>query len=153
MVLSALFVPLLVGAVVGYAVGGLLGALGGAVAGFVVGLLALAAVLTPWMTRAILAERGVRLRGSRWRGVLEVWDIPAREVTTVTGRVRRTASARRLDRRDPPPDPPRSPPYVPGLWPLPDEAKDAPQVQRALAKARRYRALAGPAEPLPRRGR
>jgi hypothetical protein len=28
-----------------------------------------------------------------------------------------------------------------------------PQVQRALAKARRYRTLAGSPEPLPRRGR
>jgi hypothetical protein len=153
MVLAALFVPLVLGALVGFGIGGLLGALIGAVAGFVVGLVGLAAVLTPWIERAVLAQHGVRVRGSRWRGSMEVWDLSAREVTTVRGRLRRTASVRRIDRRDAPPDPPRSPPYVPGLWPLPDDARDGPQVQKAVAKARRYRALAGTPEALPRRGR
>src|SRR3954454_156144 len=116
MVLAALFVPLVVGAVAGFAVGGIVGAVVGAVAGFVVGLVGLGLVLTPWIERAVLADHGVRVRGSRLRGGLEVWDLPAREVTTVTGRLRPSATTRRLDRRDAPPDPPRSPPYIPGLW-------------------------------------
>jgi hypothetical protein len=153
MVLAALFVPLVIGALVGLGVAGWIGAVIGAVAGFVLGLAGLGAVLTPWMERAVLAEHGLRVRGSRWRGRMEVWDLPAREVTTVTGRLRRTATVRRVDRRDPPPDPPRQPPAIPGLWPLPPDARDAPQVQRALDRARRYRTLAGSPEPLPRRGR
>jgi hypothetical protein len=154
-VLAVLFGPALVGALLGYAVTGWVGVVVGAPAGFAVGLGVLAAVLTPWVTRAVLAQHGIRVRGSRVRGRLELWDLPARELTTVTGVLRQTATVRRLDRRDAPPSPPRNPPAIPGLWPLPPDQRDAPQVQRALAKARRYRATAGSAavDERPRRGR
>jgi hypothetical protein len=156
-VLAVLFGPALLGALAGYVVAGWVGVVVGTPAGFALGLVVLAAVLTPWVTRAVLAQYGIRVRGSRWRGRLQVWDLPARELTTVTGVLRRTATVRRLDRRDIPPAPPRSPPPIPGLWPLPPEDRDAPQVQRALAKARRYRAAAVQAarvvDERPRRGR
>jgi hypothetical protein len=153
-VLTVLFGPALLGALLGYAAFGALGAVVGAPLGFVLGLTALAGVLTPWVTRALLAQHGIRMRGSRWRGRLEVWDLRAREVTTVAGLLRPTATVRRVDRRDSPPDPPRNPPAIPGLWPVPPEALDAPQLQRALARARRYRSRAAEAgDDRPRRGR
>ena len=153
-VLAVLLGPAVVGGALGWALAGWLGGVAGAAAGFALGVLATATVLTPWVTRALLAQAGVRVRGARWRGRLEVWDLRGREVTVVTGRLRRSVAVRRLDRREQPPDPPRDPPAVPGLWPLPPEQLDAPQVRRAMARIRRYRELA-PAEPepLPRRGR
>lgn len=141
-VLAVIFGPAVLGAVVGFGLAGWVGALVGVPVGFVVGLGTVAGVLTPWVTRAVLADNGIRTRGSRWSGSLEVWDLGAREVTVVSGRLRPTATVRRMDRRDTPPDPPRNPPSIPGLWPLPPEQRDGPQVQRALRRARRYRATA-----------
>jgi hypothetical protein len=153
-VLAVLFGPAALGGLLGFVAVGWLGAVIGAPLGFVAGLAALAGVLTPWVTRAVLAQHGIRMRGSRWRGGLEVWDLRAREVTTVSGLLRPRATVRRLDRRDTPPDPPRNPPAIPGLWPVPPQHSDAPQLQRALARARRYRSTAVRAEDeRPRRGR
>ncbi|MFL6136885.1 MAG: hypothetical protein ACJ74O_03705 [Frankiaceae bacterium] len=153
-VLAVLFGPAVLGGVLGYVAVGWLGALVGAPIGFVIGLTALAGVLTPWVTRAVLAQHGLRMRGSRWRGGLEVWDLRAREVTVVRGLLRPRATVRRLDRRDVPPDPPRDPPAIPGLWPVPPEQSDVPQLQRALARARRYRSTAvSVVDERPRRGR
>lgn len=139
-VLAAMFGPAVLGVLVGLGVGGWLAPVLGAVGGLIVGFGGLGTVLTPWMTRAILADRGLRLHGSRWRGRVEVWDLPRREVTVVEGRLRRRTTTRRADRRETPPDPPRNPPYIPGLWPLPADQRDAPQVRRAMEKVRRLRA-------------
>ena len=95
------------------------------------------------------------MRGSCWTtGRLGVWDLRSREVTRVAGRLRPRATLCRVDRRDTPPDAPRDPPAIPGLWPPPPDALDAPQVQRALARARRWRARAAEVtDDRPRRGR
>lgn len=141
-VVKTFVVTVVLCAVAGLLGGGVVGAAAGAVLGGVAWCVVAAAVLTPWIRRAALHERGVTLHGSRLRGRVELWDGPAREVTVVTGRLRRQARTRWLDRREALPPAPRQPPRIRGVWPLPVTDGDPPAVRRALARARRYRSLA-----------